>query len=261
MTMDLDAAFLKIADAPIEYDPFPHIVVQEVFSPTDYLHLLDDLRQCTFVPATYPGAHEDVEGQGRAASRGQIVESIDARPSLGALAARLRSPDFRNLLISKFGDTSNGVRACASIPPEKLAAARGSQVGASSTFEFYRDMPGYEISPHLDTYGKVVTFQFFLVPDASLADAGGTHFLRPKLAGTKPRRRSDRPDWCFWEDFEIVRTIRAVPNVFWAFAPNDQSYHAVRLHSPGGGPIQGRTVARGFVRLGKGMGSFAKVLK
>ena len=58
----------------------------------------------------------------------------------------------------------------------------------------------------------------------------------------------DSKNWYPWRLFDIVAAAPALPNHFMAFAPNNRSYHAVRMNIPESS--EGRRVIRGFIRSG-----------
>lgn len=248
-------AFRKIERAPIQHEPFPHIVVDEVFPPAVYRRLIEAVPHDAFRPATYPGSGDKAQE-----SRGMIVESLARVPVFDRLAALLGGGEFERMMLAKFSsDVPGDPSKCDAIPHDKRKVYEDEAVGVAASFDLYKDLPGYAISPHRDVFGKIVTFQFFMVPDHSLAEHGGTYFFRPKDPSKALVPRTDHPNWYHWEDFTIDKTMRAIPNTFWAFVPNDRSYHGVRFEVPADHPLRERTVVRGFIRIGKTSGSYASV--
>src|SRR5690606_16679427 len=93
---------------------------------------------------------------------------------VGGVAAALASREFQTAL---FGKLSVGLARRFGVPRDQTAGIQATPQPA-----LYRDLPGYEITPHPDTRRKIVTMQLFLPRD----DA------RPYL-GTCLYRRRLRP--------------------------------------------------------------------
>jgi len=54
-------------------------------------------------------------------------------------------------------------------------------------------------------------------------------------------------NWLPWTFFDIAKIAPAAPNHFMAFAPNNISYHAVRMDISADSKRQERPVIRGFI--------------
>ena len=65
-----------------------------------------------------------------------------------------------------------------------------------------------------------------------------------------------RQSWYQWELFDVAKVVKAVPNSLLAFAPNELSYHAVKLDIPEDSMVKERTVLRGFIRSGSEQQNF-----
>lgn len=78
---------------------------------------------------------------------------------------------------------------------------------------FYRDFPGYYISPHTDAPTKVATMQFYFPKDESQIHLG-TAFLR--RVGNQ---------------FQVLKTNVFKPNSAYAFVRTDDSWHYVKKMS------------------------------
>jgi hypothetical protein len=85
---------------------------------------------------------------------------------------------------------------------------------------------------------------------------GFWHWLERTKLGTEMGFGASR-GWYPWRMFDIVANAPALPNHFMAFAPNERSYHAVRMNIPESSG--GRTVIRGFVRSGKEASNFIEM--
>ncbi|MDE5081127.1 MAG: hypothetical protein O4859_07310 [Trichodesmium sp. St18_bin1] len=67
-------------------------------------------------------------------------------------------------------------------------------------------------------------------------------------------------NWFPWGFFNVAKTIPALPNYFMAFAPNQNTYHAVSLDIPIENKEQERRVIRGFIRSGSNSKNWIKYL-
>lgn len=207
------------------------------------------------------------------------------------------SAAFSRALLTKFSQPLPG--GFIPIPIEKHSLFKDGASNYACVFDFQIDLPGYEIPPHPDVSDKIVTFQYFLVDDDSLGDYG-TLFCKPKngrltvkrplipratgrllnevaaffrLQQTRPYRRLEQSrlglslgigttrSWLPWGLFDIVKIAHALPNHFMAFAPNQISYHAVRMDIPAESKRQERPVIRGFIRKGRELGNWIQAVK
>ena len=276
---DIDAVFADILErirrAPVLADPFPHIQVMDVFPPRYYTALLDYISaNGIFVPAMYPGVAVDLQAV-NFHDHGFICANFADARGLAPVCRVLRSEPFARALLDKFSDSQTG---CASaIPPEKHKYFCGGASDFTTVADLYRDLPGYEISPHADEPTKIVTFLLYFTPDASLRQFG-TMLCRPKAASDPSEHHRAAPTggllkklikryfgiygffqrdyWHPWERFDIVKTAEAVPNSFFAFAPNQDSFHAVRMNLPADSALQERLNVRGFVRAGRNASNY-----
>lgn len=265
-----------IRRAPILRDPFPHIYVKEIFQPAFFRQLLDAIAaKAVFEPAVYPGVSVDLKAE-NFHDHGLACANAQEVPELARLRAFLKSNAFSRTLLERFADpTAWGERGSA-IPPEKHKFFADGRDDFTTVFDLHKDLPGYEITPHPDVEEKIITFLFYLTPNDDLSRFG-TMLCRPKpehladIAGrTEPRRdgliaRLTRSAvgrygldqvWLPWEWFEIAKIAEARANSFVAFAPNAESYHAVRMNIPPEHPLQDRLTLRGFIRSGANSGNF-----
>jgi len=220
-------------------------------------------------------------------SSGLVFPDMSGLPLLGELQAFLRGDEFCRALLDKFSIPEG-------IPREKYRYFTNGVTDFTSVFDLQIDRRGYEILPHADVESKIVTFQFYLVSDDSLKEFG-TLFCRTKN-GQAARRSlayqtlggiaencakllsgwptnfwyglerttlgtemgfGDSKNWYPWRFFDVVASAPALPNFFMAFAPNDRSYHAVRMNIPP--TSEGRKVIRGFIRSGSNQRNFISI--
>jgi hypothetical protein len=282
-----DYALNQIERAPIQVHPFPHIIIEH-FLPDE---LFQDLiahfpDRSEFQRVSYPGT-----GHGKRTSRfqenGLALKNMKDHEYFGLLHELFASEAFSRALLDKFGKPLPD--GSTPIPAAKHHMFSNGAHDYSCVFDFQIDQPGYEIPPHPDVMSKIVTFQFFLVDDDSLRDFG-TLFCKSKngkspvkrpliaratrrvidkvvsvlkLENTSLFRRLEQSrlglwfgvgttrNWLPWGLFDIAKIAPAAPNHFMAFAPNDISYHAVRMDIPAESKRQERPVIRGFIRAGR----------
>ena len=277
----------KISSAEINANPYPHIVVSEIFPPEFYPKLLAAIpKPEQFAAAEYPGTGFGQAKRSQRNSSGLAYPNLHELPLFRELQTFLRGEEFCRALLGKFSRPDG-------IPAEKHRYFAGGAREFTSVFDLQIDRRGYEILPHPDIPSKIMTFQFFLVSDDSLKDFG-TLFCRTKngrpavrssiarRAGTAVERVAralrHRPyrfwhwlertklgteigfgseGWYPWRMFDLISAAPALPNHFMAFAPNERSYHAVRMDIPKSSI--GRTVIRGFIRSGRDVGNVIRL--
>ncbi len=275
----------QIESARIRHDPFQHIVISEIFPAAFYPKLLAAIPTPEqFAAAAYPGT-----GYGTVKKQwsGLAYPNLQELPIFSELQAFLQSDRFCRALLEKFS-------APGAIPKEKFKFFADGARDFSSVFDLQIDRRGYEILPHADIPSKIITFQFYLTSDDSLQEFG-TLFCRTKDGRPAERRRNavklgstmgriaraahsrprafwqwvartgfgteigfgDSKSWYPWRMFDVVSSAPALPNHFMAFAPNERSYHAVRMNIPDSSI--GRTVVRGFIRSGRETNNFIRL--
>ncbi len=270
----------QIRNAEVRPEPFPHFVVSEIFPPDFYSKLMAAIpRPEEFAAAEYPGTGFGKAKDAKPKSTGLAYPNLHQLPLFNEIQTFLRGDEFCRALLDKFSRPD-------AIPAEKYRYFANGARDFTSVFDLQIDRRGYEILPHPDVATKIITFQFYLVSDDSLSDFG-TLFCRTKNGRPAERGRAaqatgsvvekvarvlgERPpsfwhsfertklgteigfgdsrNWYPWRMFDIVAKAPALPNHFMAFAPNERSYHAVRMDIPESSI--GRTVIRGFIRSGE----------
>jgi hypothetical protein len=275
----------QIRRARIHRQPFPHIIVEALFPDEFFQGLRDHFPdRSEFEKVEYPGT-----GHGRGVSNyhdyGYACRDLTRHAFFRDVHRLFKSEAFTRALLEKFS-----VQLDDGFWPIPLAKHRHFEDGANdftSVFDLQIDLPGYEIPPHPDHPGKIVTYQYFLVDDESLREFGtalcrptsGETTSRPRLAqqigslvtraalragvtGTRAFRRLERSglgiafgigdnrNWLPWRLVDVIKVVPALPNCFMAFPPNATSYHAIRLNIPPHFKLQERKVIRGFIRAG-----------
>jgi hypothetical protein len=205
----------RIANAPMLEFPYPHIYVRDVFPEDFYARLRANL------PAE---AHlRTLSALGRV-SAGQYEERL-VMPLLPEQTARLEPAQrafwddlarwlhgerFGQLMIAKF----------APYLQHRFNDLRTQRFMDEALI--VRDRTRYSLGPHTDARSKVLSFLFYLPPDASMAHLGTSLYV-PTEAGFTceggPHYEFDR--------FRRIHTMEYLPNTLFAFMKTPQSFHGV----------------------------------
>ncbi len=200
----------KIHDADLQTSPFPHIEVQELFPTEFYRQLIESL----------PKHHH------YGVARHECLYTYVCRkltPIWQDVITVLESETIRNVLCDRF--------------------SRGPCRG-SSRFRLHKDVEGFEVSPHRDIEAKLVSVLVYLPREQreSLEIPLGTHLCVPNT------NRAYGEGHYSWDDFDIVKTVTYVPNKLFAFAPDKETFHAVRPVWPEDWTFEcDRDILKGFV--------------
>ena len=202
----------KIIDALIIKEPYPHILISGIFPDEFYSVLLEQIPKVSvYTPKTKYGKTMTLENF-------DILDE-EKKKFWKEVYGFLRSDKFASILLKKFNLFKNGV----------------------SNLFLHKDLENFEFKPHRDTHSKLVTYLFYLPEDSSLSQLG-THMLVPKK-GVVIKKTTEHQDW---ELFETVKMSEYVPNSFFAFAPHENSFHAVKIDFPEDS-VKKRDTIRGFV--------------
>ena len=216
MYSDVDLHVLyKIANAPINPFPFPHIYVRDIFPPDYYRALrehlppaqtLKTLTSLKRVTGNYPD------------SRLVLPVTPDAVGALPSPYREFWQQTASWLLSGNFGQ--------AIIP--KFAEYLELRFGDINQVHFYddalvvQDSTTYTLGPHTDTPRKVLSFLFYLPVDDAMAHLGTSIYL-PKNPGFRCVGGPYHP----FENFRRVATMPYVPNALFAFLKTPNSFHGV----------------------------------
>jgi hypothetical protein len=260
-TFDVESLRASVLDrvhtTALLQDPFPHLIVCDALPLEYYRRLIDTiLPAARFCAAQYPGTGRFTARHGGRpeAAQGPLHHGLVLRDwsgdPLAALHAALADDAFARALLDRFsapGSYGDGT----AIPLSKHHWFGPGTRAYSCVFALHKDPPGYEISPHLDNPAKIVTFLLYLDDDAH--DPCATLLCRPQAgldasmmaSNYGSAHREGRTGlWEDWANFDVVKAVYGA-NMLLAFAPNDASYHGVRL--PANRNRKERTVVRGFV--------------
>jgi hypothetical protein len=205
----------RIANAPMLEFPYPHIYVRDVFPPDFYARMRanlpseSQLRTLTAlgrVRETYPETRLVLP----------LVPEHRARLAPGPqafweeFAGWMRGRAFGQLMIAKFS-------AYLQYRFKDLNEQR-----FADEVLIVRDRTQYSLRPHTDVTNKVLSFLFYLPPDASMAHLGTSLYVPKDPRFTCP----GGPDHEF-ELFRRVRTMEYLPNTLFAFMKTPDSFHGV----------------------------------
>src|ERR1041385_464820 len=122
----------------------------------------------------------------------------------------MRGPRFGELMIAKF----------ALYLQHRFNDLRAQRFGDEALV--VRDRTTYSLPPHTDAQDKVLSFLFYLPPDASMAPLG-TSLYAPKEPGFTCQGGMRHP----FEHFRRVHTMEYLPNTLFAFMKTNDSFHGV----------------------------------
>jgi len=218
----------KVANAPIQLFPYPHILVHDVF-PHDYY-----LRLRAHLP---PGsAYKSLKALGRVVgnypdTRSVLplvpdeVEALDEpyRSFWHEFASWLLGGSFGRIVLQKFAPL--------------LAQRFENPVAVDYHHEslVVQDRTNYSLGPHTDSASKVVSFLFYLPADASMPHLGTSVYVPKDAAFTCP----GGPHHPF-QNFDRLLTVPYVPNTLFGFMKTPNAFHGVE-------PIRDENVERALL--------------
>ncbi len=293
----IEYALEKIRQAKVQTDPFPHILIEELLPKSFFNSIIEQFPNRTeFHKAVYPGINTQIsKKREHFKDYGLVCNNLTKYPRWKEINDFFNSEDFTEELLTKFKQPlPSGIIP---IPKGKHIYFQDGAKNYKSVFALHIDLPGYEIAPHPDIPEKIITYQLFLVNGESLRDFG-TIFCKfksgilgelslkifrktgkklsklAKLLGIdnfkvyKNLKNSqigfwlglNHSNWFPWAFFNVEKIMPALPNHFMAFAPNQNTYHAVSLDIPIDNEEQERQVIRGFIRRGSNTKNWLKVI-
>ena len=227
----------RIKKSKIIKEPFPHIEIGNFLKKKHYEELLQNLLiknldqiDKKYILQYYPGAKlENLK--------------LAERPTGLGLVFKLKKESYSSLM--KEFDSFLISREFIETICEKLNASSEGW----NLYEYNKDLNGYEISPHPDVTGKLVTYQI------NFSDENLKFYnLSTRLHSIKEEAKQKiaklssfrlRP-WGEWHWFDVAKQIHFRKNNFFAFAPSSTSYHSVKLENYPEN-IEQRTMLRGFI--------------
>lgn len=222
----------KIQNAHLTMGPYPHTVIQDIFSPDIYECML---RMLPPNQAAYTKSDSHFkQGDGRYA---MLIRSNNENIGPGVLNKKTKKwrpiPSSKNLNATFWTEWSRqfGREELKQAWLEKfdvtLQARSADWRRVAKTLymrmELNRDISGYAIGPHTDAPYKWITMLYYLPKDSALSTAGTQVVRSTKGTTQKESKWMDPKD----KQWETVKQAPFVPNTVMAFAICDRSWHAV----------------------------------
>jgi hypothetical protein len=209
----------RISRAELQTDPFPFLVVDDVFPDEYYETMLrhfpspSQMRPLSESGRVAPGNYEERHAL---LFLDQELARLSQQQSdfWRSLAEWMYSDPFASAFVTRF---------CQALQPRLEAIMRSEgQIKAKGDALLVQDHTRYAIGPHTDAPHRLVTFLFYLPKDDSTRNLG-TSVYRPK-----------DPDFTCWggphhpfDQFDRVETIEFLPNRLLAFPKTERSFHGV----------------------------------
>ena len=205
----------KIKNTEIVNEPYPHILIENIFPQDFYDDLLEKLPTIDeyVAKSKYPG---------RKTLTLDSLEKLSQEKKFfwEQMTNWLKSDEFANMLLKKFTIEKEG----------------------HSDFFLHKDLEDFEVTPHTDLRSKLVTYLFYLPKDASMPNLG-TDILVPKNDADVMMTTQHQE----WDKFDVVKSSKYIPNSFFCFKPGKNSFHAVKIKFPENCERKERDTIRGFV--------------
>jgi hypothetical protein len=203
----------KLANAPLNTYPFPHLFIEEAF-PGDYYQTLLGMLPTAGAMRTI----EEVRPVKGYKERFVMTFADDQLAELPEAQCDFWT-DLREWLVgSRFGN----------VVLNKFRTYIDARFAAYPDVEFYdeallvRDTTNYKLGPHTDAVRKVITLLFYLPRDMSQEHLGTSIYV-PK----DPDFRCQGGPHHQHDDFDRLRTMPFRPNSLFAFLKTDNSFHGV----------------------------------
>jgi hypothetical protein len=205
----------RIANTPMLEFPYPHIYVRDVFPQDFYARLRANLpsgqqfrtlSSLGRVPEDYADARIVLPLTREHTARLEPEQ----RAFWQELGGWMLGPSFGQLMIAKF----------AAYLQHRFKDLQGQRFVDEALI--VRDRTQYSLGPHTDVANKVLSFLFYLPPDASMAHLGTSLYV-PK----DPRFTCPGGPHHEFELFRRVQTMAYLPNTLFAFMKTPDSFHGV----------------------------------
>ncbi|MEW5769656.1 MAG: hypothetical protein AB1831_04760 [Pseudomonadota bacterium] len=205
------AVLYRLMNAEVKTWPFPHFHVTDVFPPTLYQALIDQLPpDAAYTPIQEYGT------VGADNNKDRLILSIgNDHPALPQvwreLGEWMLGPRFAKAMMSKFRPFITRQWG------EALATKR-----LKKDARLVRDFTNYALPPHTDMREKVLAFLFYLPKDASHAHLGTSAYV-PNDPDFRCPGGPHHPR----ENFTRIATAPYLPNSLFGFIRTDNAFHGV----------------------------------
>jgi hypothetical protein len=211
----------RLREARVEFDPFPHYVIEHVFPDDYYQELLRNLP----ASSVYENLYEVTD------LKLDHFRHRDQRDMNEGWTERL--PSELKPFWSSFNEWFLGPELAQAVLESFVEPASAPEVSVES--QFIRHRAGYFLGPHSDLYTKLVVLLIYLAPDNS-SEHLGTSLYRPK----DPEFSCPNSKHYAFEDFILVKTAPYKPNSLLAFRRSDISFHGLEPLSENDVATEGR---------------------
>ena len=213
-------------------------------SPTyDALHLAEDLGHSgslekIIVPDHCKGHRgcwkKSVKLHESSARKGRVLtvdNDLSPYPLWNKAIRLVHSKNFTGLLYNKFA-TATGISEYKRKEIEKEANGTDVATVLRNSAALRIEPTSYHLQPHVDMFQKIVTWQYFHPENFELENRTvGTRFynLKPPLRNMVEINDRSNPAWFDYSHFDMVKEHPVIPNYFFAFAPNNHSWHGASI--------------------------------
>jgi hypothetical protein len=212
MSSDVEPhASQKLESTPLEFFPYPHIYVRDIF-PADFYGQLqtmlpkpEDMRSIEEIRPVRGYKERFVLELG---SKQLAALPQGKQQFWTGLRKSLISGAFTNAILRKFN--------------QQLQERFGPQVDLYTEALLVQDITNYNLGPHTDAPRKVITLLFYLPKDDTQKHLGTSLYV-PKDGALRSAGGPPEPR----DKFDVVKTMPFMPNSLFAFAKSDRSFHGV----------------------------------
>jgi len=190
-------AVKAIRNAEVLDDPWPHLIVNDLFPNSFYLLMVNKLPPTS----AWKAFNQFRSFYWLEYSEGDRPNGIHTRPPVDGFWDEFREALFDSLWMEL----------------ENRLDVVGTSIGA----QLMHDRPGYQIGPHTDTSNKLVTGLLYLPKTGSDAKQG-TVLCKGRVPDPSGKGHKPGPDYA------PVKTVPYVPNSALFFMRTDVSYHCVK---------------------------------
>eukprot|EP00854_Cymbomonas_tetramitiformis_P010484 gene10484-12397_t len=194
----------RIRNTPVQMYPYPHMIIDSIFEPSFYRCMMQALpRKNSAYKKLFPKVERYEIPLSRGPPKGtkekkKKKKSSTPDPEPGpfwkAFNYVFGSKDLTVAYLQKMHDT---------VGRRDVEFSPSWQNDLFWNMALCRDITGYEIGPHTDSRGKVVTVLYYLPKDQSAPKNAGTCVVRSKSGRTQKHGST----WASWDDpdFEVVQ--------------------------------------------------------
>jgi len=228
---DIDYTRKRILESNLEGDPYPHLIIENIFTTDVYvciLRYLKEMRSKKGLKKISPKmSPKEIEIAQRSYNDLNMIPHLNrleekyginkkAKSFLKDLAVILNDAGVQQAWLHKFSGPLSSRRP---------KFDRRSRILSRQLLTI--DGSSYAILPHTDTVDKLVTILIYLPEVTDLQHQNlGTLLLRKMNTSANiqvsGKQRAD------WKEFHVVKQAPFKPNVALAFSACDESWHAVR---------------------------------